>query len=211
MRNLSGRTLNSLRREAGRLPEEVRQDAESVLERRNEILQRMRGVVGDKMDAHRIRVHGDYHLGQVLYTGRDFAVIDFEGEPARPLTERRLKRSALADVAGMLRSFHYAAYTALAGEELRGLRRSETMNGWDRWARFWTAWSSAAFLDAYLEEARGDEQGPPFVPLDDDDLRTLLEAHLLEKAVYELGYELNNRPAWIHLPIRGILQLLDDG
>ncbi|MFO7892337.1 MAG: maltose alpha-D-glucosyltransferase [Longimicrobiales bacterium] len=211
MRNLSGRTLNALRRELGGVPESVRADARAVLERRNEILQRMRDVVGEKMDAQRIRVHGDYHLGQVLYTGRDFLIIDFEGEPARPLTERRLKRSALSDVAGMLRSFHYAAYTALADEELRGLTRTEAMNGWDGWARYWTAWSSAAFLRAYLEEARMEDGGKPFVPPDDRDLRTLLEAHLLEKAVYELGYELNNRPDWIHLPVRGVLQLLDDG
>ncbi len=171
----------------------------------------MRGVVGDKMNAQRIRTHGDYHLGQVLFTGQDFVIIDFEGEPARPLTERRLKRSALSDVAGMLRSFHYAAYTALADEELRGLTRSEALNGWDRWARFWTAWTSAAFLRTYLERAREEETAVSFVPPDDGDLRTLLEAHLLEKAVYELGYELNNRPGWIHLPVQGILQLLDEG
>ncbi|MFW5947185.1 MAG: maltose alpha-D-glucosyltransferase [Gemmatimonadota bacterium] len=211
MRNLSGRTLNALRRELGRVPEDVRVMAGNVLERRNEILQRMRGVVGQKMDAWRIRTHGDYHLGQVLYTGRDFLIIDFEGEPARPLTERRLKRSALSDVAGMLRSFQYAAYTALADEELRGLTRTDAMNGWDRWARFWTAWSSAAFLRAYLDEARSDERNAPFVPQDDADLRTLLEAHLLEKAVYEMSYELNNRPDWIRLPLQGVLQLLDDG
>ncbi len=210
MRNLTGRTLNTLRREAKGVPEALRDDVGVVLERRGEILQRMRGVVGDKMDAQRIRVHGDYHLGQVLFTGRDFVIIDFEGEPARPLTERRLKRSALSDVAGMLRSFHYAAYTALADEELRGLTRTEAMNGWDGWARFWTGWSSASFLEAYLEEARSAANAS-FVPPDDEDLRTLLEAHLLEKAVYELGYELNNRPEWIHLPVRGILQLLDDG
>jgi maltose alpha-D-glucosyltransferase/alpha-amylase len=211
MRNLSGRTLNALRRELAAVPEGVRPDVEEVLGRRSEILQRMRGVVGEKMNAQRIRTHGDYHLGQVLHTGRDFIIIDFEGEPARPLTERRLKRSALSDVAGMLRSFHYASFTALADEEMRGLTRSEAENGWSAWARFWTAWSSTAFLRAYLEEARGEENGPPFVPPGDRDLRILLEAHLLEKAVYEVGYELNNRPDWIRLPVQGVLQLLDGG
>ena len=207
MRNLTGRIFQTLGRRVSALPDGVREEAEAVVARKNEILQRMRGVVGEKMEAQRIRVHGDYHLGQVLYTGRDFVVIDFEGEPARPLTERRLKRSPLADVAGMLRSLHYAAYTALADEEIRGMARAEAMEGLDVWARFWTAWSSAAFLRAYLDEARSG--GASFLPTRDDQLRTLLEAHLLEKAVYELGYELNNRPDWVRVPVRGIEQLLD--
>ncbi|MBW3555030.1 MAG: putative maltokinase, partial [Gemmatimonadetes bacterium] len=211
MRNLSGRIMQTLNRELSTLPEEVQSAAGVVLERKGEILERMRAVVGQKMDAQRIRTHGDYHLGQILYTGRDFVIIDFEGEPARPLTERRLKRSPLSDVAGMLRSFHYAAYTALADEEVRGMARAAEMEELDRWARFWVAWASSAFLGAYLEEAgHGSDAGPTaFLPRQEDQLRTLLEAHLLEKAVYELGYELNNRPDWVRIPILGIRQLLD--
>ncbi|HSH45614.1 MAG TPA: maltose alpha-D-glucosyltransferase, partial [Longimicrobiales bacterium] len=125
MRNLTGRTFRLLGQRTDALTEEAREEAVALSARRSEILQRLRSVVGDKMDAQRIRTHGDYHLGQVLYTGRDFVIIDFEGEPARPLTERRLKRSALSDVAGMLRSFSYAAYTALADEELRGVAGTE--------------------------------------------------------------------------------------
>ncbi|HUG40700.1 MAG TPA: putative maltokinase, partial [Longimicrobiales bacterium] len=211
MRNLAGRTLQTLSREMQTLPAEVRDAAGTVVDRKGEILERMRGVVGEKMDARRIRTHGDYHLGQVLYTGRDFVIIDFEGEPARPMTERRLKRSPLSDVAGMLRSFHYAAYNALADEEVRGMARHAELEGLDRWARFWVAWASAAFLGAYLEDARritGDV-ADGFLPQREDQLRTLLEAHLLEKAVYELGYELNNRPDWVRIPILGIRQLLD--
>jgi maltose alpha-D-glucosyltransferase/alpha-amylase len=211
MRNLSGRIFQALGRGLQTLPDDAREGAASVLERKNEILQRMRGVVGEKMDARRIRTHGDYHLGQVLYTGRDFIIIDFEGEPARPLTERRLKKSPLSDVAGMLRSFSYAAYTALADEEVRGMARANELEGLDPWARFWAAWSSASFLGAYLEEARNGDDGADFLPARDDQLRILLEAHLLEKAVYELGYELNNRPDWVGIPVRGIRQLLDDG
>ena len=209
MRNLTGRILQTLSRELRTLPEEIREGAGAVLERKGEILSRMRDVVGEKMEARRIRTHGDYHLGQVLYTGRDFVIIDFEGEPARPLTERRLKRSPLSDVAGMLRSFHYAAYTALADEELRGMARAAELSGLDRWARFWTAWASAAFLGAYLEGAREAEASGGFLPRREPQLRTLLQAHLLEKAVYELGYELNNRPDWVRIPILGIRQLLD--
>jgi maltose alpha-D-glucosyltransferase/alpha-amylase len=212
MRNLAGRTFQTLSRELDTLPEPARDGAADVLARKNEIMDRMRDMVGEKMKASRIRTHGDYHLGQVLYTGRDFIIIDFEGEPARPLTERRLKRSPLSDVAGMLRSFHYAAYTALADEEVRGMARAADMEGLDRWARFWTAWASAAFLQAYLEEGRSaDAPGGDFLPARDEELRVLLRAHLLEKAVYELGYELNTRPDWVGVPILGIQQLLDDG
>jgi maltose alpha-D-glucosyltransferase/alpha-amylase len=212
MRNLSGRIFQTLAKELRTLPEGTRDQAAGVLERKAEIMGRMREVVGEKMEASRIRTHGDYHLGQVLYTGRDFIIIDFEGEPARPLTERRLKRSPLSDVAGMLRSFHYAAYTALADEETRGLARAQDMENLDRWARFWTAWASAAFLHGYLDEARSQESGgPSFLPESGDQLRILLGAHLLEKAVYEMGYELNNRPDWVGVPLLGIRQLLDDG
>ena len=212
MRNLSGRIFQTLSKELASVPESVSENAAQVLERKSEILDRMRDVVGEKMEASRIRTHGDYHLGQVLYTGRDFIVIDFEGEPARPLTERRLKRSPLSDVAGMLRSFHYAAYTALGDEEVRGIAREKDMEELDRWARFWAAWASSAFLRGYLEEARSTETaGRAFLPERDEQLRILLGAHLLEKAVYEMGYELNNRPDWIGVPLLGIRQLLDDG
>jgi maltose alpha-D-glucosyltransferase / alpha-amylase len=206
MRNLSGRIFHALDRRLDTLPDAARPLAASVLERRAVVLERMGAVVGEKMETQRIRTHGDYHLGQVLYTGRDFVVIDFEGEPARPLTERRLKRSAVSDVAGMLRSFSYAAYTAVADEEVRGMARADELEGLDRWARYWVAWASAAFLQAYRSEAG---TGTGLLPARDDQLRVLLDAHLLEKAVYELGYELNNRPDWIAVPLRGLNQLLD--
>jgi maltose alpha-D-glucosyltransferase / alpha-amylase len=207
MRNLSGRIFHALERRLDTLPEDARPIGAEVLERRGEILERMRAVVGEKMEAQRIRTHGDYHLGQVLYTGRDFVIIDFEGEPARALTERKLKRSPLSDVAGMLRSFSYAAYTGLADEEVRGAARADELEAIEPWARFWVAWSSAVFLRAYRESAA--EAGAGFLPERDDHMRVLLEAHLLEKAVYELGYELNNRPDWIGVPLRGLRQLLD--
>jgi maltose alpha-D-glucosyltransferase / alpha-amylase len=207
MRNLSGRVFQALDRRAGTIPEDARAAAARVLEHRGEVLERMRALVGEKMEAQRIRTHGDYHLGQVLYTGRDFVLIDFEGEPARPLTERRLKRSPVSDVAGMLRSFNYAAYTALADEEVRGMARADELEELDPWARYWAAWASAVFLGAY--RAQAGTGGATFLPAREDHLRVLLEAHLLEKAVYELGYELNNRPDWIGVPLRGLLQLLD--
>jgi len=154
----------------------------------------------------RIRCHGDYHLGQVLYTGKDFIIIDFEGEPARPLSERRIKRSPLRDVAGMLRSFHYAAYTALFAEEAEGVYASHpaALAALEPWARFWYHWVAAVFLRTYREVA----SRASFLPRAREELQVLLDAYLLQKAVYEVGYELNNRPDWVRVPLRGILQLL---
>jgi maltose alpha-D-glucosyltransferase/alpha-amylase len=152
-----------------------------------------------------IRIHGDYHLGQVLFTGSDFVIIDFEGEPARPLAERRKKRSPLQDVAGMLRSFHYAAYAPLLQEtnsetQLRGVRTLGSS------AQYWQKWVSATFLRTYLEVSGN----AIYIPNAQEDLALLLDLYLLDKAVYELGYELNNRPFWVRIPLDGISQLLQD-
>jgi maltose alpha-D-glucosyltransferase/alpha-amylase len=149
------------------------------------------------------RIHGDYHLGQVLFTGSDFVIIDFEGEPARPLAERRRKRSPLQDVAGMLRSFHYAAYAPLLQE---GNAEGSSHEAPRRWAQYWQKWVSATFLRTYLEVS-GDAI---FIPKGREELALLLDVHLLDKAVYELGYELNNRPSWVRIPLDGISQLLQD-
>ncbi len=153
-------------------------------------------------------MHGDYHLGQVLWTGNDFVIIDFEGEPGRPLGERRIKRSPLHDVAGMMRSFHYAAYAALLGAG--GLRPDdeERLGGSaESWLRYWYGWVAAVFLRAYLQAA----DGAAFLPASRDDLDTLLDAFLLEKAVYELRYEVANRPDWVPIPLQGVRQLLESG
>ena len=147
--------------------------------------------------AAKIRHHGDYHLGQVLNTGGDFVIIDFEGEPARPLAERRQKRSPLRDVAGMLRSFHYAAHHAL-----RSRSGDEAM---DSWAEGWSRLVSGTFLEAWTEITRE----APFTPGDRDDAQRLLAGFLLEKAIYEIGYELNHRPEWVEIPVRGLLSLVE--
>ena len=174
-----------------------------VLSYEGEILERYRSVLDRKVDATRTRCHGDYHLGQVLWTGKDFVIIDFEGEPALPLGERRIKRSPLRDVAGMVRSYHYAVHTALgrAVEEMGGPAESSLLT---LWADFWYLWVAAAFLRSYLHTARGAS----FLPSSRQDLSTLLDVFLLEKAVYELRYEANNRPDWVHIPARGILEQL---
>jgi maltose alpha-D-glucosyltransferase / alpha-amylase len=174
-----------------------------VLGLQQDIQERFRAIVDRRMTARRARYHGDFHLGQVLYTGRDFTIIDFEGEPARPLTERRLKRSPLLDVAGMLRSFHYAAYAALFAQQERGLISPDDPHG-ECWARFWHRWVSAAFLRSYFATIESSQ----VIPMDLTEREVLLDIFLLEKAIYELGYELNNRPDWVRIPLRGVLDLV---
>lgn len=154
-------------------------------------------IATHEVQTFKIRTHGDYHLGQVLSTGDDFILLDFEGEPQRSLTERKLKRSPLRDVAGMLRSFHYAAHSGL--NEFPAHRELLTP-----WAELWSELMSRTFLRAWIETAAGAVFLPPKL----EDVGLLLHAFLIEKAIYEVGYELNNRPTWLHIPVRGILQIL---
>ncbi len=203
-RTLTGQVFRLLSQQAKDLPEEVRPEAQKVLELETKIFDRFRGIADRKMTGMRIRCHGDYHLGQVLYTGKDFVIIDFEGEPARSLTERKIKRSPLRDVSGMLRSFHYAAYSALFSQRDKGLIRPEDFPTLEFWARFWQSWVSAVFLKSYFQWASSKN----LLPSDREEARLLLDLFVLEKAVYELGYELNNRPDWVRIPLQGIQQLL---
>ncbi len=205
MRTLAAKTFPLLRRCIDRLPEDTRDLAKAILGCEKLVMDRFRSITGLKITAMRIRCHGDYHLGQVLYTGRDFVIIDFEGEPARPISERKIKRSPVRDVAGMLRSFHYAAYSALLAQKERGLAvGGEDWHYLDLCADFWYRWVSAVFLKEYLDTSA---QGG-FLPQTREEFQVLLETYLLEKAVYELGYELNNRPDWVKIPLQGIWQLI---
>jgi maltose alpha-D-glucosyltransferase / alpha-amylase len=202
MRGLVRRVLQSLRKKIKTLPEPLQEQAAWMLGSEEKILSRLQEIVGRRFSAMKIRIHGDYHLGQVLYTGKDFVIIDFEGEPARELTERRLKRSPLRDVAGMVRSFHYAAYMALLKE---ASLRSEDIPVLEPWTNLWYRYVSGVFISAYLETVGN----APFVPAEKKELEIMLNAFLLEKAVYELGYELNNRPEWVIIPLRGLKDLLE--
>jgi maltose alpha-D-glucosyltransferase/alpha-amylase len=201
--SLSGLALRSmelLRGQLGRLPEDAREDARQVLELEPRIAAGLRSFLTRRLKTSRIRVHGDYHLGQVLYTGHDFVIIDFEGEPTRTLYERRLKRLALRDVAGMLRSFDYASQAALRSEQIS----ADSLPRLQLWARFWVESVSTAFLRSYLNTAGAAS----FVPHSPEDLELQLTTMLLEKALYELRYELNMRPDWVRIPLRGIIELV---
>ncbi len=205
MRNLAGQILLLLKKRLLQLPPSTQQLAQNVLNHQEQLMARFGSVLNLKITGQRTRCHGDYHLGQVLYTGKDFVIIDFEGEPARPMSERRLKRSPLRDVAGMLQSFNYAVEQALRTEVDSGIIHSEDLQVMEQWAQFWYGWVSAAFLNAYLLTAAD----ATFLPKSTQELQVLLDAYLLEKAIYELGYELNNRPDWVEIPLQRILQLLD--
>ncbi len=182
------------------LPKQVQEMAKKVLGQEGDVYRSFHSLLEGRINAQRLRIHGDFHLGQVLYTGKDFIIIDFEGEPARSLAERSLKRSPLQDVAGMLRSFHYAAYHAIFSKA----SRPEDIPALEKWADFWNLWVSATYFKSYLEIVR--QAG--FVPQEDSQLGILMKALCLEKAVYELAYELNNRPDWVQIPLQGIIQLL---
>jgi maltose alpha-D-glucosyltransferase/alpha-amylase len=204
-RNLTGQTLLLLKNRLNTLSPHVLKLAQAVLNRKDEYLERFQLILNHKITALRTRCHGNYHLGQVLYTGKDFVLIDFEGDPTQRLGERRIKRSPLRDVASMLHSFHYATQIALHREIESGMIRAETLPLMERWAQFWYGWVSAAFLHAYLATA---SQGS-FLPQTPQELDVLLDAYGLEKAIDELGYTLNHRPDWVEMPLQRLVQLLD--
>jgi maltose alpha-D-glucosyltransferase/alpha-amylase len=201
LRALGEQSLSLLEERLAGLPEDLRPDAARILSLEGAILERFRQILDHKMTGARIRCHGDFHLGQALFTGKDFVIIDFEGEPARSLSERRLKRSPLRDVAAMLRSFNYAAVAKLKNNTLR----PEDAVQLQSWARFWNAWVSVNYLKGYFETTASSS----FMPKSQEESSFMLGVYMLEKALYELSYELNNRPQWVDVPIAGILELLE--
>ncbi len=197
MRGLARQVFTLLKKNLKTLPKAVTKKAERILDMENNIIDQFGAILQRKFSAMKIRIHGDYHLGQVLFTGKDFIIIDFEGEPARSLTERRIKQSPLRDVAGMIRSFHYAAYFALFKQ---ATVRPGDIHVLRPWTELWHRYISAVYLDSYLETAHE----ALFIPREREELNVMLRAFILEKAVYELGYELNNRPAWAIIPLGAI-------
>jgi maltose alpha-D-glucosyltransferase/alpha-amylase len=204
MRTQAKRSLRLLAARLDSLPPAERAAAAQVLAHEEDIVERFRRLVGARLSAARIRTHGDYHLRQVLFTGKDFVLLDFEGDPSRSLSERRLKRSPFRDVAGMLRSFHYAASVKLSEEAAAGAATAEALTELESWARYWERWVSAAFLRAWLERARGAS----FLPASRAETATLLDVYMLDKTLLELAAELKERPERVRIPLQGILQIL---
>jgi maltose alpha-D-glucosyltransferase/alpha-amylase len=191
-------TLELLAARRGQLTSPARDDAAELLELSERLRRRVDGYRLPKDATQKTRFHGDYHLGQVLLQKLDFIITDFEGEPARPIEERRAKHSPLKDIAGMLRSFNYARWTALR----RALEGHDDYERLAPHAEDWEARTRRSFLGAYEAAVRASGLYASF-----DDVRELLELFELEKALYELRYELGNRPGWVDIPLQGILAI----
>jgi maltose alpha-D-glucosyltransferase/alpha-amylase len=193
--------FTALDKRSGELPEAISADARRLLEEGPDELALLTAAWNEPPEAAKIRIHGDYHLGQVLWVDNDYVILDFEGEPTRSVAERRAKFSPIRDVAGMLRSYHYAAFAGLFSFTQD---RPADFSRLAVWADLWQQWTSSTFLDAWLKTAHGAE----FVPASKADLALLLDGFTLAKALYELAYELNNRPDWVRIPLSGVLRLL---
>ena len=189
--------LRMLKNRLADLPVELQGEATPILEVERQIQARLRLMMKTRFSAKRIRIHGDFHLGQCLFTGKDFVFFDFEGEPARPLSERRLKRSALKDVAGMIRSFHYAAQATLF---INKSVRPEDFVLLEEAADIWYRKVTSVFTKSY----RATIGKAAFLPKKEKEWEVLLQVYLLDKALYELGYECQHRPDWLVIPLRGI-------
>ena len=201
LRNRAARTRLLLEQEGGALKDEAKALKDKLLKNWQAVEGEFRGVkTGPNLGGKRIRIHGDYHLGQVLFTGKDFVILDFEGEPMRPLTTRRLKHSPLQDVAGMLRSIDYAIFYYARQKLTRQTDREKLA----AWLKVWRLWMSNQFFAGYLEACKDSDLLPP----KPENARYLTEVLLLEKALYEVGYELGSRPDWVGIPLQGTLDML---
>jgi maltose alpha-D-glucosyltransferase / alpha-amylase len=200
-----GRTMDQLRGNLRRLPEAVRPDAQSALDREGALRDRYRFFRDQRLEAMRIRIHGDYHLGQVLYTGKDFVIIDFEGDPARPLSERRIKRSPLQDVASMIDSFYHASHGVLFGEAPGVIPNPESAGALEKWARYWARAVAVAFLDAYLAAPAV----APLLPPNPEHVRMMIRLYLADFALQKLSFELIHAPERIRVPSHLIVDLLE--
>ena len=197
------RAMLLIRDISAKLPAADQELASLLVQKQQEIITVFDPIRLEKIDTLKIRIHGDFHLGQVLFTGKDFVIIDFEGEPSRPVSERKIKRSVFRDISGMLRSFDYAAFNVL--QENHSVIRPEDRLVLEPWADRWSFYVGQHFIDTYFAKTRGSE----IVPQEPRHREHLMRAYLMNKAVYELNYELNNRPEWVGIPLRGILKLIE--
>jgi maltose alpha-D-glucosyltransferase/alpha-amylase len=203
MRNTARRSLLKLRDGLSELPENARACAAQVVNREGDVLKRLHSVLGLRASGLRIRCHGDYGLSQVLHTGKDFVIVDFEGHPGRSISERRIKRLALRDLAGMLCSFRYAADTALTWAAGMGRLASQEEGLLGPSAGCWRLWVGVAFLKGYFEELKGSEILPA-----DEALEPLMEVFVLHRLLDDLADHVGSNLALVKPACDGILELL---
>jgi maltose alpha-D-glucosyltransferase/alpha-amylase len=201
---LMKRTISQMKTSRKKLDEAQKKLVDDIISNENLLLNTIKKTLEKKkIHTSRIRVHGDYHLGQVLFSGKDFIIIDFEGEPTRSLTARSLRYCPFKDVAGMLRSFHYAIYM---GTLEYNEKMPESTDYLQPWLEAWYRRVRDVFMEGYLNAA-GDAS---FIPEERKQLDELLSVYIIEKAIYEADYELNNRPDWLHIPLNGLNKILID-
>jgi trehalose synthase-fused probable maltokinase len=201
LNKLLNKRINLLKENYNKLDDNAKPLADDFINSEKTIKNFFEKIGSNELKSLRGRIHGDYHLGQVLFTGSDYLVIDFEGEPESSIADRKIKHSPLKDVAGMIRSFHYAVCAKLYfSDETRNINPLRMQKAADRWYKLITD----AYVDAYMQ-TMGNISA---IFGNRTELNFLLQLHLLEKSVYELGYELNGRPDWIKIPLKGIQQVL---
>jgi len=194
-------------RRSGELDATAAELAELIIDRGDELISRFDSLTTTKMLAQRIRIHGDLHLGQILWTGNDVVFIDFEGEPGLPMGQRRIKRSPLGDVAGLLRSLDYAGRVAVDTAVERGRVGDADLPAVETWRAAWTGEMQQRVLQTYAESVSGSG----LVPDDADEMRLLLDVYMVTKSLYEVRYELANRPSWVAWPLHAVVEMLDSG
>lgn len=205
MRNQAGQVLILLKNYLGKYNGKIQLIAKMLLNQRGLIIEKFKQLLSQKITAMRRRSHGHYSLKELLYTGKDFILIEFEGDTRRPLNEPRMKRSPLQDVASMLQYFCYVCSIALRNERESGIVHPDKLPVMERWSQFLFCWSSIAFLKAYFATA----DDATFLPQDKSELQVLLNTFILEKAILQLDYELRKCPGWVGIALRRTLKLLE--
>ena len=206
MRSQAVQNLRLLRKQAKTLPPDLAPVAQRVAELEPAILKYYRQLVDQRFEGGRIRTHGDLHLGQILWTGRDFAFLDFEGDATLPISERRIKRSPLCDVVRLMRSFHHAAYAGFRLQSERGVISLENLPKFEPWVRHWNRAVSRAYFQSYCEKLRPSG----ILPGEEGKLRMMLWAYLLNQVVNELGRDLRLRSDNVRAPLQAIIHLTEE-
>jgi len=198
------KSMDTLRQHVDQLSGSAQDEARELLARRDTLRDRFTALRDTRISGMRTRHHGDYHLGNVFYTGSDFIIGNFDGDFTRPMSERRIKRSPIKDVASMVRSFHYVSHAVLFNHVPGIVTTPDADWRLERWAKAWYQWVSALFLRGYFETAAAGN----CLPRTQEEIKAVLDAYTLEKGLIEVEYELEHRQDWVRIPLHGILEQL---